>query len=170
MNETLAAELAQVKAENARLKAERELAQLKAENLKLNSRQAARQNKGRQPLVTKEWLAKYITTQPQSKVEHMVGRALVAIYRRQTRDEQENAHTAYQNGVGFRAGGDDKAGTAAAEWYLVHGSLLPEHLTAWTAFRENSGLPRLCAYSRQLNEIAWEVQDATNTEAARAAR
>jgi hypothetical protein len=105
-------------------------------------------------------LAEFIATKEKARVINLVGRALAHLYSRQTTEEQGNKHTMYVNARGFRAGGDDKAGTAAAEYFLAHGTLTDEHLAAWTKLDGKGKWPRICAYDRQLNEVAWAKRDA----------
>lgn len=103
--------------------------------------------------VTKEWLDNYIKTKPPGQVEFMLGRALVALYERQTYDEQVNDTTKLDNNIGFSAC-DAKSGSKAARAFLESGRLTIWQIKAWTRPTGRKGLPRICRYSRQLNEIA----------------
>lgn len=86
-------------------------------------------------------------------VQHVVGRALVALFERQTRDEQSTNDTREWNTIGF-AGCDARQGCLTAKYYLKHRRLEEWMVAQWTKpFR---GRPRLTKYHRQLNEIAEE--------------
>ena len=86
-------------------------------------------------------------------IQHVVGRACVALYKRQTESEKASSDTIEANGVGF-SGADAYPGTKTAESYLRHNRLQEWQVEQWT--REFRGRPRLCKYHRQLNEIAQE--------------
>lgn len=86
-------------------------------------------------------------------VQHVVGRALVALFERQTADEQASNTTEVHNTVGF-AGADGRSGALTAKSYLKNGRLAEWQVEQWT--RPFRGRPRLCKYHRQLNEIAQE--------------
>lgn len=105
-------------------------------------------------LVTKESLAALINTADEAKKIKIVGRALVALLERQTKDEQQSNDTHQHNTVGFSSA-DGKSGTLTAKSYLKSKTLLPWQLERWTRPASN-GLPRICKYARQLNEIAEE--------------
>lgn len=105
--------------------------------------------------VTKEWLATYIRTQPDAKVKNMVGRALVALYRRQTAAEQRSDSTVLDNDRGFSAC-DAKSGSLTARAFLRSGTLEDWQLQKWIRPTGRRGLPRICRYDRQLNEVASE--------------
>lgn len=81
---------------------------------------------------------------------HAVGRALVHLFRRQTKDEQQLHHTCHHNQKGF-TGADARAGSITAKYYLKHGTLLPWQLEYWQ--RPNRrGVARLAKYYRQIAE------------------
>lgn len=84
-------------------------------------------------------------------VQHVVGRALVALFDRQTKDEQATDDTHEWNTVGF-SGADARSGSITAKTYLKNGRLLDWQVDAWT--RDFRGRPRLCKYHKQLNDIA----------------
>lgn len=77
-----------------------------------------------------------------------IERAILALYARQTNDEQAVRTTRYFNMRGFRHG-DDRFFSLAAELLLAGGHLNPEE-----ALRKHG--PRLVKYSRQLARIAAE--------------
>lgn len=105
-------------------------------------------------LVTREWVRDYINNQPREKVERMVGRALIALMRRQTEDEQASNITNHSNSRGFSAA-DARSGTITAKSYLKWGRLKDWQLERWTRVCKN-GYPRLAKYARQLDCIAGE--------------
>jgi hypothetical protein len=77
--------------------------------------------------------------------DRAVERAMVAIYNRQTADEQVSSDTKHQNGVGF-TGADARLGTYYAKWVLKGNSLTGNHLMR----------ARMMSYKyvRQLTDIA----------------
>lgn len=81
-----------------------------------------------------------------------VGRALVALSKRQTIDERMFATTKYANNIGFSAT-DARAGTYNAEFYTKHGYLTAGHLVFWRK-PDKYGNIRICKYINQLLEIA----------------
>jgi hypothetical protein len=97
--------------------------------------------------VTKGWLAGYMITQPRHRVSRMVGRALVALYERQTLIERCGAMTLEANGEGFDAV-DAKVGSSMAKQVLAGRSLSDKQVAVWTV--------RILKYARQLNEVALE--------------
>ena len=103
-------------------------------------------------LVTKDMLRDMIVDRPHARVQHVIGRALVAIFNRQTASEKESDSTDRTNGVGF-SGLDSIGGSLTAKSYMSRGSLLPWQVEKWTRLMTN-GYPRICKYSKQLNEIA----------------
>lgn len=111
-------------------------------------------------IVTREWLRDKVWTLPEwhdvggltPGALVVVGRALAALYHRQTADEQATATTDIRNGIGF-AGPDAKLGTKCALYFLTFGTLQTWMINVWT--KPNAqGFPRICKYARQLNEIA----------------
>lgn len=81
-----------------------------------------------------------------------IGRALVALSKRQTMDERLHAHTKYANRLGFSAA-DARAGTYNAEFYVKHGYLTKGHLDFWRKPDKHNNV-RICKYITQLLEIA----------------
>lgn len=77
--------------------------------------------------------------------DEAVGRAMVAIYNRQTWDEQQSSDTRHTNGIGF-SGADARTGTYYAKWVLSGRKLTGNHLmkARMMSFK----------YVRQLCEIA----------------
>jgi hypothetical protein len=115
-----------------------------------------------QKLVTRDSLAQMLRNPNPSYVETVVGRALVALLQRQTKDEQATNDTRVWNSVGF-SGADARSGTLTAKSFIKNrGKLQPWQVEKWTKPAKN-GYPRLCKYAEQLNQIAVEKQrDAAN--------
>ena len=84
-------------------------------------------------------------------VQHVVGRACVALFRRQTVGEQAANTTNILNFEGF-SGPDGRQGSLTAKFYLKHNRLEEWMVEQWT--KEWRGRPRLCKYWKQLNEVA----------------
>jgi hypothetical protein len=100
-------------------------------------------------LVTKEklkaWIAKDAVT--------VIGRALVVLFNRQESEEQSSNGTKFKNGVGFSSN-DARLGSIGAKYYIQFKTLTPKLLAGW--LKDSHGYPRICRYSKQLNEIANE--------------
>ena len=88
---------------------------------------------------------------PEKRVA-IIGRALVALFNRQTETEKTINDTTQWNKVGF-SGADGKSGSLTAKYYLKHGTLLDWQVERWMKPQRN-GYARLCKYHKQLNEIA----------------
>jgi hypothetical protein len=84
-------------------------------------------------------------------VQHVVGRACVALFKRQTEVEKANTATLEDNGIGF-ACPDAYQGSLTAKYYMKHGCLQDWQVAQWT--KEWRGRPRLCKYHAQLNDEA----------------
>jgi len=108
-------------------------------------------------IVTRDTIARMLKNPNRKYVETVVGRALVALLQRQTRDEQRSNDTREHNGVGF-SGADGRSGTLTAKSFMKNGGLLDWQLARWTKPAKN-GYPRLAKYAKQLNEIALEKKD-----------
>lgn len=100
-------------------------------------------------IVTKSWLKAKVEENPSL----VIGRALVALFQRQTSEEKNSNGTKFKNGVGFSAN-DARIGTLAAKYYLKHGTLLEWQLKPWLKIVND--YPRITKYTKQLNEIANE--------------
>jgi len=107
-------------------------------------------------LVTRDSLRSMLSNPDRAYVERVVGRALVALLRRQTQDEQRVNTTNVHNTIGF-SGADAYGGSLTAKSFMKNGGLLDWQLAKWTKVARN-GYPRLCKYARQLNEIALSKQ------------
>ena len=100
--------------------------------------------------VTKEWLA----TQVRVDANKVIGRALMAIYKRQTQAEQQATTTKNQNGIGFSKP-DARVGSIGARMFMSHGRLDAWIIQRWTRPTKD-GMPSICKYAKQLDEIAEE--------------
>lgn len=105
----------------------------------------------RQAIVTRESLAQMLAQASPAKQIAIVGRAMVALFNRQTEDEQSINDTREHNRIGF-SGADAKSGSLTAKAYLKHGTLQDWQVQRW--LKISRGWPRLCKYAKQLNEIA----------------
>ena len=85
-----------------------------------------------------------------------VGRALVALNKRQTVDEQYSETTKHNNGRGFRSC-DARMGTSMAMFYTRNGYLSPKQLAYWRKPQSN-GVMRIAVYANQLLIVAKENQ------------
>lgn len=106
----------------------------------------------KQVLVTRDSLQKMLDNADAVKRQHIVGRALVALFERQTEDEKRVNDTKVHNNIGFQ-GCDAKGGSITAKTYLARRSLENWQVERWTRKGAN-GYARLCKYAGQLNEIA----------------
>ena len=111
-------------------------------------------SKRQRKLVTRESIRTMLRNPNPRYVENVVGRALVALLQRQTKDEQRANDTRENNGVGF-SGCDGRSGTLTAKTFIRDGKLLDWQVARWTKSQKN-GYPRLAKYAKQLNEIALE--------------
>lgn len=85
---------------------------------------------------------------------HAIGRALVALYKRQTSDEQVAKDAKYRNNRGFTHS-DAKRGCGMAEFYMLKGYLTPKQVAYWRKAGKKSG-PKICKYAGQLLIVAQE--------------
>lgn len=86
-----------------------------------------------------------------------VCRALVALNRRQTADEQATKDTRHQNGMGFRPA-HARMGTSMAEFYARNGYLTTKQVAYWRKPMKD-GKSRIEIYARQLLEVAQEREE-----------
>jgi hypothetical protein len=104
--------------------------------------------------VTKDSLQAMVNNSNAAYVQAVIGRALWAIFQRQTADEQETLSTNNHNNIGF-TGADARSGSLTAKYWKKHGVLADWMIEKWQ--KPNSkGYSRLSKYHRQLNEIAGE--------------
>lgn len=108
-------------------------------------------------LVSKESLKKMLDEADRPKQIRIVGRALVAIFQRQTESERNHNSADVNNTIGF-SGPDAKSGSLTAKSYLAHGTLQDWQLDRWIRI-DRTGFPRICKYHSQLNEIAIAKQE-----------
>lgn len=101
------------------------------------------------PIVSKDWLRERVQG---SNGNMVVGRALLAIFRRQSLSEKQSSTTIERNGVGFSSC-DAFLGTLTVKLFLNYGNVPPNLYKAWTKIGKN-GYPRICRYADQLNQIA----------------
>lgn len=88
--------------------------------------------------------------------DRAVGRALVALYERQTYAERNSERTIEFNGVGF-TGVDGGVGASMAKAFMKYDSLTPKQVAYWRKTNKN-GVMRIGKYWRQLLEIASEKE------------
>ena len=100
-----------------------------------------------QPIVTKEWLAKEVAARP----AFVTGRALLAIYSNQTSVEQSHTSTIQKNGIGF-CKPDARIGSIGAR--MSQANKLQQWVIDIWVRPAKDGLPRICKYAAQLNDIA----------------
>lgn len=101
------------------------------------------------PIVTKDSLNKLLQ---QPNRQHVIGRALVAIFGNQTAQEQNSDATILDNNIGF-TGADARSGSLTAKAYKRNGFLQEWQIAKWIKPAKD-GFPRLCKYHKQLNAIA----------------
>lgn len=101
--------------------------------------------------MNKAQLVQLITRNDEVAV-HAIGRALVHLFNRQTRDEQAANDTRVHNLRGFTSA-DARQGCIHAKYYLKHRSLQPWQVRHWLKADRKSNL-RLGKYWRQLSEEA----------------
>lgn len=104
-------------------------------------------------MVTRESLEQMLKDTNPIKVMHVVGRALVVLYKRQTESERAMHATVEHNGRGF-TGCDADIGTSHAEFYIKNEFLTTKQIAVWLKPRGKQKFPRLCSYHKQLNEAA----------------
>jgi len=104
-------------------------------------------------LVTRDSLQHMLENQNSAYVQAVVGRALVALFNRQTEDEQGENSTKEHNGRGF-TGTDARSGSMTAKFFLKHKRLEDWQVEKWTRKSETTGYSRLVKYHSQLNAIA----------------
>lgn len=102
-------------------------------------------------LVTAESLKNLLETKPEVR-QHIIGRALVVLFKRQTQGEQSANVTNVHNSVGF-TGGDAFAGCLTAKSYIKNNALQDWQIDKWMK-PNKKGMPRICKYHNQLNDAA----------------
>ncbi len=104
-------------------------------------------------IVTKQSLNQMLADASEEKRARIIGRALWALFERQTHDERNSDSTRCSNNIGF-ASCDAKSGSITAKTFRRTGTLQQWQVDHWMA--NSNGYPRICKYARQLNEIAEE--------------
>ena len=107
-----------------------------------------------QVIVTKDSLQAMLNDTNSTKVMHVVGRALLAIFNRQTKDEQSTNDTKVHNNVGF-TGSDARSGSISAKYYIKNHRLEGWMVEKWLKTGKNN-YSRISKYHAQLNQIAIE--------------
>lgn len=107
---------------------------------------------------TKDEIAKLIDTNDQA-----VYRGLVAIYERQTADEQNTEDTKHQNGVGFN-GRDAKFGTSLAKQVIAFNEGKSTYRYPLSRTQLESGRKLLRKYAGQLAKVANAKAEAAHDE------
>ena len=102
------------------------------------------------PAITKEWLANKL--KDEQNREKVIGRALLAIYKNQTAQEQNTTCTTNKNGIGF-CKPDARVGSIGARMYQSHAKLDKWVIEVWMRPAKD-GMPRICKYWQQLQQIA----------------
>jgi hypothetical protein len=102
-------------------------------------------------IVTKEWLAAQLAVATPERKQFIIGRALLAIYRNQTGEEQSRTHTRFNNGIGFSKP-DARTGSIGARMFKA-GKMEQWVVDVWMK-EASDGKPRICKYANQLNTIA----------------
>ena len=95
-----------------------------------------------------------------TNMQHIVGRALVALFKRQTETERALNDTNVNNNRGFTSG-DAKSGSITAKYYIKHKKLEDWQVQKWLEGNER-GKMRLTKYWRQINEVAAEKAQASS--------
>jgi hypothetical protein len=108
-----------------------------------------------QPILTREQLQLMLDgAEGTEKLQHIIGRACVVLFERQTQHEQAANQTEMHNMVGFTHA-DALGGSLTAKTYLKNRSLQDWQVAKWTK-RGKSGFSRLTKYWKQLNQAAEE--------------
>lgn len=105
-------------------------------------------------LVTKESLQQMLNDPRPEYVMAVVGKALVALFARQTKDEQSVNTTKVHNNIGF-TGSDARSGSISAKYYIKNHRLEGWMVEKWLKQGKNN-YSRLTKYHSQLNQIAIE--------------
>jgi len=103
-------------------------------------------------IVSRQSLQQMLNTADSTKLQHIVGRALVALFQRQTETEKAGNVTDRDNDVGF-TGADARSGSLTAKSYIKNQKLEQWQVDKWIKVQRN-GFARLTKYHKQLNEIA----------------
>jgi len=102
--------------------------------------------------VTRNSLQAMLDNDNPEYVAQVIGRALVVLFKNQTRDEQSMNATNQDNGIGF-TGADAHSGSITAKYFIKHKTLMDWQVARWTK-PASSGYARLAKYHKQLNTAA----------------
>ena len=105
-------------------------------------------------LVSRDSLQDMLDKATFEKQQVIIGRALVALFNRQTTDEKASNTTKKDNSVGF-TNADANSGSITAKSYLKNKALLTWQVDRWLR-RGLTGYSRLTKYHKQLNDVAVE--------------
>lgn len=103
-------------------------------------------------IVTKDTLSRMLANSNPAYVDQVIGRALVALFHRQTEAEKADNSTKNDNGVGFTHA-DGRQGALTAKYFIKHKQLLAWQREMWLAPNKH-GVARIAKYHTQLNDIA----------------
>ena len=103
-------------------------------------------------MLTKSSLVTMIETADQEKLARIVGRACVALFRRQTEDEKAINAAVENNNRGFTQA-DARQGSITAKYFIKNGVLLDWQVNQWLR-KDVRGTPRIVKYWKQLAEEA----------------
>ena len=104
-------------------------------------------------IVTKASLTSMIrTAASEEQLARIIGRACLALFKRQTEAERADNNVKVQNNRGFMPQ-DAKKGSITAKYFIKHGTLMDWQVRQWTNVNEK-GEMRIVKYWRQLNEEA----------------
>ena len=104
-------------------------------------------------IVTKRSLeAMCRTAASEEQLARIIGRAVLALFKRQTEDERKDNTTRVHNRRGFKPQ-DAREGSITAKYFIKHGTLQDWQVRKWTKTNE-MGEMRITKYWRQLNEEA----------------
>ena len=103
-------------------------------------------------IVTKYSLAQMISEANNAKRPQIIGRACVALFEQQLKDEKEANTTITTNYRGFTAG-DARQGSITAKYFIKNKDLLPWQVDLWLKC-DVRGTPRIVKYWKQLDRAA----------------
>lgn len=107
-------------------------------------------------IITREGLVQMLIEASPERRMRLIGRALVVLLERQTKEEQRAERVEVNNGIGFTSV-DGEAGTSMAKFFQRNGYLSEKQVGVWMKQNKN-GIPRIAKYHSQLNESAEQKQ------------
>lgn len=105
-------------------------------------------------MISKGSLYYMIVNADDDKVQHIVGRALVALFNRQNESEKADNTAKVTNNRGF-CQSDARQGSITAKYYIKHRKLESWQIERWLK-RDCRGTMRIQKYWKQLDEVARE--------------